>query len=122
MRKCSFAAAIGAVLVLTSSATAVLAMKAGTVRETCGVDVKSICAGSAGQEKIRECLMSHMDNLSFACSAKLSARVSLLKECKGDVERMCGDVKMGHVASCLKGHLHKLSRPCRAELALMVAP
>jgi len=109
---------------LASSVANAAGTTVGLPHQACTADVKSICAGITGPGKIRECIMSHMDNLSAACSDQLSMRVSVIKECKGDVGEYCGNVKSGDgaIAKCLKGHLRDLSSPCKGQLALMAAP
>lgn len=116
----SFAAAV----LLAASAANAAGTTVGVPHQACTADVKSLCSGIVGQAKIRECIMSRMSNLSAACASQLSKRVSVIKECKGDVSEYCGDVKSGDgaIAKCLKGHLRDLSSPCKAQLALMAAP
>lgn len=116
----SFAAAV----LLAASAPSAAGTTVGLPHQACTADVKSLCSGIVGQAKIRECIMSHMSNLSAACSDQLSKRVSVIKECKGDVSEYCSAVKSGDgaIAKCLKGHLRDLSSPCKGQLALMAAP
>jgi hypothetical protein len=115
---------LGASVLLVGSITAVPAAPLGVAHQACTADLKSLCAGITGQVKVRECFLSHMDNLYAACSDALSEKLSIVKECAGDVTDYCGSVKSGHeaIAKCLKGHLREVSRPCRAQLALSVAP
>ena len=119
-----FFALLGASVLLFGSITAVEASPPGIPHQACTADVNSLCAGITGQEKVRECFLSHLDNLSAACSDALSDKLSIVKECAGDVTDYCGSVKSGHnaIAKCLRGHLREVSRPCRAQLALSVAP
>lgn len=119
-----FYAHIAAAFLLAASAANAAGTTVGMPRQVCTADVKSLCSGITGQAKIRECIMSHMNDLSAACSDELSKRVSVVKECRGDVTELCGDVKSGHnaIAKCLKEHLRELSGPCKGELALMAAP
>lgn len=119
-----FCASFVAAFLLAGSAGNAAATTVGMAHQVCTADVKTLCAGITGQAKIRECIMSHMSNLSAACSDQLSKRVSVIKECKGDVSEFCGDVKSGDgaIAKCLKGHLRDLSSPCKGQLALMAAP
>jgi cysteine rich repeat protein len=119
-----FCASLVAALLLAGSAANAAGTTVGLPHQDCTADVKSLCAGITGQAKIRECMMSHMSNLSAACSDQLSKKVSIIKECKGDVNEYCGNVKSGHnaIAKCLKGHLRDLSSPCKAQLALVAAP
>jgi hypothetical protein len=119
-----FFALLGAGVLLIGSITAVTAAAPGVPHQACTADVKSLCAGITGQEKVRECFLSHLGNLPAACSDALSEKLSIVKECAGDVTDYCGSVKSGHnaIAKCLRGHLREVSRPCRAQLALSVAP
>lgn len=119
-----FCASFVVAFLLAGSVTNAAGTTLGLPHQVCTADVKSLCAGIIGQVKIRECVMSHMSNLSAACSDDLSKRVSVIKECKGDVSEYCAAVKSGDgaIAKCLRGHLSDLSTPCRGQLALMVAP
>ena len=119
-----FCASFVAAFLLAGSAANAAGTTVGLPHQACTADVKSLCAGIIGPAKIRECIMSHMDNLSAACSDQLSMRVSVIKECKGDVSEYCGAVKSGDgaIAKCLKAHLRDLSSSCKGQLALMAAP
>ena len=117
-------ALFGAGLLVVGSTAATMSAPLGVSHQACTADIKSLCAGITGQEKIRQCFLSRMDNLSAACADDVSNRLSVVKECATDVTGFCGSVKSGDgaIAKCLKGHLQDLSRPCRAQLAQMAAP
>lgn len=126
MKTASYAVALGAALLLAASSAAVFARGGGGApSQTCTVDLKSLCAGiTSGEGRIRACMMSHMGDLSTACSAKLSKAVYVAKECQADVKQFCGNVKSGRnrIASCMRPHLREVSDPCKGALAFIAAP
>ena len=126
MKPASYAVALGAALLLAASTAAVFARGGGGApSQTCTVDLKSLCAGiTPGEGRIRACMMSHMSDLSTACSTKLSKAVYVAKECQADVKQFCGNVKSGRnrIASCMRPHLREVSDPCKGALAFIAAP
>jgi hypothetical protein len=127
MKTATCAIALGAALLLTGSTAAVEARGGGGGGgpQVCAVDLKTLCAGiTPGEGRIRACMISHMGDLSSACSTKLSRAAYVAKECQADVEQFCGNVKSGHnrIASCMKPHLREVSGPCRGALAFIAAP
>ena len=126
MKTASCAIAISAALLLVGSVASVQARGGGGApRQTCAVDLKALCAGiTPGNGRIRACMMSHMGDLSAACSAKLSRASYVAKECESDVKQFCGSVKSGHgrIAACMKPHLREVSKPCKGALAFIAAP
>jgi hypothetical protein len=69
-------------------------------------------------------MMSHMDRLSTACSAKLSRAAYVAKECETDVKRFCGGVQTGgnRIAACMRPHLGQVGVSCKRALAFIAAP
>ena len=116
-----------AVLFLVGSAVTAMARGGGggAPPQTCAVDLKSLCAGiTPGEGRVRACIISHMSQLSTACSTKLSRAAYVAKECETDVKQFCGKVKSGgnRIASCMRPHLGGVSRSCKGALAFIAAP
>jgi hypothetical protein len=126
MKPASYAIALGAALLLTGLTAAVKARGGGGgPPQECAVDLKSLCVGiTPGEGRIRACMISHMGDLSTACSTKLSRAVYVAKECQADVEQFCGKVKSGRnrIVSCMRPHLREVSGPCKGALAFVAAP
>jgi hypothetical protein len=126
MKTPPYAIAISAVLLLLGSIDAVQARGGGGApRQTCAVDLKALCAGiTPGEGRLRACFVSHMGDLSAACSTKLSRASYVAKECEADVKQFCGNVKSGRgrIAACMKPHLREVSDSCKGALAFIAAP
>lgn len=120
MRTAIGAVALGLTVLLIASAMPVEAQ-----HQVCTADLKSFCADvTPGEGRVRACLISHMDGLSFACTAKLSKSAYIAKQCEPDITRFCGGRKLGEkrVSSCMKGHLGEVSGACKVALAFIAAP
>lgn len=128
MNRVSSAIVLSIALLLAASPAAVQARGGGGGNgrsQTCAIDLKSLCAGiTPGEGRVRACMMSHMDRLSAACSAKLSRAAYVAKECETDVKRICGGVKSGgnRIAACMRPHLGEVSASCKRALAFIAAP
>ena len=80
---------LAAILVLPSS------MASAEVTGACLSDAKTLCAGvQPGGGKIRDCLKSHVKDLSDGCQAVVLKAVNA-KACAADVKQFCADTKPG---------------------------
>ena len=97
-----------AMLLLPSS------MASAEMTGACLGDAKSLCAGiQPGGGKIRDCLKSHVKDLSDDCQAVV------LKACADDVKKYCADTKPGEgrVEACMKAHVADVSDACKVAMA-----
>jgi hypothetical protein len=120
MRTAIGALALGATILLAASAVPVEAQ-----HQVCTADLKALCAKvTPGEGRVRECLISHMEGLSFACIAKLSKSAFVAKQCEPDITRFCGRRNLGQkmVSACMHGHLGELTIACKRALAFLAAP
>ena len=102
-----------AMLLLPSS------MATAEVSGACLSDAKSLCAGvQPGGGKIRDCLKSHVKDLSDGCQAVLLKAVNA-KACADDVKQFCADTKPGdgRVEACMKAHVADVSDACKVAMA-----
>ena len=103
---------IAAMLLLPSSASAELT-------GACVSDAKALCAGvQPGGGKIRDCLKSHVKDLSDGCQAVVLKAVNA-KACAADVKQFCADTKPGEgrVEACMKTHVADVSDACKVAMA-----
>ena len=94
-------------------------MASAEVTGACLSDAKSLCAGvQPGGGKIRDCLKSHVKDLSDGCQAVLLKAVNA-KACAGDVKQFCADTKPGEgrVEACMKAHVADVSDACKVAMA-----
>lgn len=97
------------------------------VAEACKSDKEKFCSQvtPGNPKRMLACAYAHEDQLSGQCSHALYQAASILqqaaasleylaKECKGDVEVHCPNVKMGEgrILTCLHEHSDKLSAGC----------
>jgi hypothetical protein len=85
----------------------------------CLKDAKSLCAGvTPGGGKIKDCLKTHIKDLSDDCKAVLLKAVNV-KACAADVKQFCADTKPGEgrVEACMKAHIADVSDACKVALA-----
>jgi cysteine rich repeat protein len=104
---------LAAVLLLPSSITS------AEVTGACLKDAKSLCAGvQPGGGKIRDCLKSHIKDLSDGCQAVVLKAVNA-KACADDVKQFCADTKPGEgrVEACMKAHVAEVSDACKVAMA-----
>ena len=103
---------LAAMLLLPCSASAELA-------GACLSDAKSLCAGvQPGGGKIRDCLKSHVKDLSDGCQAVVLKAVNA-KACADDVKQFCAGTKPGEgrVEACMKSHVADVSDACKVAMA-----
>ena len=89
------------------------------VTGACLSDAKSLCAGvQPGGGKIRDCLKSHVKDLSDGCQAVVLKAVNA-KACAADVKQFCADTKPGEgrVEACMKAHVADVSDACKVAMA-----
>ena len=85
----------------------------------CLKDAKALCAGvQPGGGKIKDCLKTHIKDLSDDCKAVLLKAVNV-KACAADVKQFCADTKPGEgrVEACMKAHIADVSDACKVALA-----
>ena len=104
---------LGIALLLPSS------MASAELTGACLKDAKAMCPGvEPGGGKIRECLKTHIKDLSDECKDVLVKAVNV-KACADDVKKHCADVSAGEgrIETCLKSHVADLSDACKVALA-----
>ena len=102
-----------AMLLLPSS------MASAKVTGACLNDAKAQCPGvQPGGGKIRDCLKTHLKDLSDDCKAVL-LKVVDAKACAADVKQFCADTKPGEgrVEACMKSHVADVSDACKVAMA-----
>ena len=85
----------------------------------CLKDAKAQCPGvQAGGGKIRDCLKTHITDLSDECKEVLVKAINV-KACADDAKKFCADVQAGGGAleACMKTHVHEVSDACKVALA-----
>jgi hypothetical protein len=85
----------------------------------CLKDAKAQCAGvEPGGGKIKECLKSHIKDLSDECKEVLVKAVNV-KACADDVKQNCAGIEAGggKIEACMKAHIADLSDACKVALA-----
>jgi hypothetical protein len=104
---------LAAMLLLPSS------MASAELTGACLKDAKAQCPGvQAGGGKIRDCLKTHIKDLSDDCKAVLVKAVNV-KACADDAKKYCADVKAGGGAleACMKSHIADVSDACKVAMA-----
>ena len=94
-------------------------MASAELSGACLKDAKALCPGVVpGGGKIRECLKTHIKDLSDECKGVLVKAVNV-KACADDVKKHCADVSAGEgrIETCLKSHVADLSDACKVGLA-----
>ena len=84
----------------------------------CLKDAKAQCPGvQAGGGKIRDCLKTHLKDLSDDCKAVL-LKVVNAKACAADAKQFCADIKPGEgrLEACMKTHVHEVSDACKVAM------
>ena len=102
-----------AMLLLPSS------MASAEVTGACLSDAKKLCPGvQAGGGKIRDCLKTHVKDLSDPCKDVLLKAVNA-KACADDVKKHCADVQAGdgRLEACMKSHVADVSDACKVAMA-----
>ena len=85
----------------------------------CLKDAKAQCPGvTPGGGKIRDCLKTHIKDLSDDCKAVLLKAVNV-KACAGDVKQFCADTQAGGgaIEACMKAHVADVSDACKVAMA-----
>ena len=85
----------------------------------CLKDAKALCPGvQPGGGKIRDCIKTHLADLSDECKDVLVKAVNV-KACADDVKQNCADVKAGEgrLEACLKSHVANVSDACKVAMA-----
>ena len=85
----------------------------------CLKDAKAQCPGvTPGGGKIRDCLKTHIKDLSDDCKAVLLKAVNV-KACAGDVKQFCADTQPGGgaIEACMKAHVADVSDACKVAMA-----
>jgi Cysteine rich repeat len=94
-------------------------MASAELAGACLKDAKALCPGvEPGGGKIRECIKTHIKDLSDECKEVLVKAVNV-KACADDVKKHCADVSAGEgrIETCLKSHVADLSDACKVALA-----
>ena len=94
-------------------------MASAELAGACLKDAKALCPGvEPGGGKIRECIKTHIKDLSDECKGVLVKAVNV-KACADDVKKHCADVSAGEgkLEACLKSHVADLSDACKVALA-----
>ena len=87
------------------------AMASAAVTGACLSDAKALCAGvQPGGGKIRDCLKTHLKDLSEGCQTVVLKAVNA-KACAADVKQFCADTKPGEgrLKACIKAHVADVS-------------
>ena len=101
------------------------------VLEDCALEIHDYCEWiTPGRGRVAACLYAHNNKLSQQCA--ISLRVGLVQfrmilaavehvktQCQGDLDKFCGDVKVGggRVYRCLSNNQDKLNKSCSAAFA-----
>ena len=82
------------------------------------LDRKAQCPGvEAGGGQIKDCLKTHIKDLSDDCKAEL-VKVVNAKACAADAKQFCADVTPGEgrLEACMKAHVHEVSDACKVAM------
>ena len=88
------------------------------VTGACLKDAKAQCPGvQAGGGEIKDCLKTHIKDLSDDCKAVL-LKVVNAKACAADAKQFCADVTPGEgrLEACMKAHVHEVSDACKVAM------
>src|SRR6476620_6454412 len=105
---------LAAILLLPSSMASSLELTGACLK-----DAKAQCPGvQAGGGQIKDCLKTHLKDLSDDCKAVL-LKVVNVKACAPDVKQFCADTKAGggRIEACMKSHIADVSDACKVEMA-----
>jgi len=111
--------AITSTIFLTAMLLLPCSMASAELTGACLKDAKAQCPGvQAGGGKIRDCLKTHIKDLSDDCKAVLVKAVNV-KACADDAKKYCADVKAGGGAleACMKSHIADVSDACKVAMA-----
>jgi Cysteine rich repeat len=109
-----------ALTVLSVPYSAIGAEQANPVAKACVADIKAKCAG---QDSVKDCLITHFGELYANCKAALLKVVAMAKACRTDIKKQCPDVKLGggRVQACMESHLADVSEPCKEAMGKAAA-
>jgi len=104
-----------ALTLLSVSYSAIAAEQGNPVAKACVADIKAKCAG---QDSVKDCLVTHFGELFANCKAALLKVVAIAKDCRTDIKKQCPGVKLGggRVQACMESHLADVSEPCKEAL------
>ena len=88
------------------------------VTGACLKDAKAQCPGvEAGGGQIKDCLKTHIKDLSDDCKAVL-LKVVNAKACADDAKKYCADIQPGEgrLEACMKAHVHEVSDACKIAM------
>ena len=94
-------------------------MASAELTGACLSDAKALCAGvQPGGGKIRDCLKTHLKDLSEGCKTVVLKAVNA-KACAADVKQFCADTKPGEgrLEACIKAHVADVSDACKVAMA-----
>ena len=94
-------------------------MASARLAGACLSDAKALCPGvQPGGGKIRQCLKTHVTDLSDECKDVLLKAVNV-KACAPDVKQFCGDTQAGggRLEACMKSHVADVSDACKVAMA-----
>jgi hypothetical protein len=94
-------------------------MASAELTGACLKDAKAQCPGvQAGGGKIKECLKTHIKDLSDECKGVLVKAVNVAA-CAPDVKQHCADVQAGdgRLEACMKSHIADVSDACKVAMA-----
>ena len=79
--------------------------------------MKTQCPGvKPGEGRIRECLKTHLNDLSEPCQ-KLALKAVKAKDCASDVKQNCAGKSGRDLMACMKTHVTEVSDACKQVLA-----
>jgi hypothetical protein len=84
----------------------------------CLKDAKAQCPGvEAGGGQIKDCLKTHIKDLSDDCKAVL-LKVANAKACADDAKKYCADTQPGGgaIEACMKSHIAEVSDACKVAM------
>ena len=94
-------------------------MASAEVTGACLNDAKALCPGvQPGGGKIRDCLKTHLKDLSEGCQTVVLKAVKA-KACADDVKQFCAGTEPGEgrIEACIKAHVADVSDACKVALA-----
>ena len=94
-------------------------MASAEMTGACVNDAKAQCPGvQPGGGKIRDCLKTHLKDLSDDCQAVVLTAINA-KACAADVKQFCAGTEAGEgrIEACIKAHFADLTDACKVGLA-----
>jgi hypothetical protein len=90
----------------------------------CASDIKKLCAGiQPGEGRIKDCIKSHLTDLSPTCEDRVLTVAVTGKVCKTDVTNLCAGIVPGSggIRACIKTHMAEVSDSCKNAMSQTVA-